>query len=137
MVLGLIFLKYVSDAFTLRRAEIEAALRSPVNDYFVDPDDYGGHGQEGIRAGNPHERQERDYYIERNVFWVPALARWKTLQDSAKLPPGTEIEISNGKKTAYKITSDRQAYRRRSSEEIEREEPEARMFSARLYPAAD
>ena len=36
---------------------------------------------------------------------MPALARWKTLQDSAKLPPGTEIEITNGKKTTYKISS--------------------------------
>ena len=51
------------------------------------------------------ELEERDYYIEKNVFWVPALARWKTLQDSAKLPPGTEIEVNNGKKTTYKITS--------------------------------
>ena len=51
------------------------------------------------------ELEERDYYIEKNVFWVPALARWKTLQDSAKLPTGTEIEIRNGKKTTYKITS--------------------------------
>ena len=49
--------------------------------------------------------EERDYYIEKNVFWVPALSRWKTLQDSAKLPPGTEIEITNGKKSTYKITS--------------------------------
>jgi hypothetical protein len=36
---------------------------------------------------------------------VPALARWKTLRDRAKLPPGTEIEITNGKKSLYKITS--------------------------------
>jgi len=36
---------------------------------------------------------------------VPAIARWKTLQDSAKLPQGTEIEIINGKKSTHKITS--------------------------------
>ena len=36
---------------------------------------------------------------------MPALARWKTLQDSAKLPPGTGTEITNGKKTTCKITS--------------------------------
>src|SRR5947208_9382930 len=104
-VLGLIFLKYVSDAFTLRRAEIEAALRSPANDYFVDPDDYGGHGQEEYERVICEQLEERDYYIEKNVFWVPPLARWKTLQDSAKLPPGTEIEVTNGKKNTYKITS--------------------------------
>jgi type I restriction enzyme M protein len=92
-VLGLIFLKYVSDSFAGRQAEIEAQLRDPQSDCFLDPADYGGESSpaylEAIRA----ELEERDYYIEKNVFWVPSLARWKTLQDSAKLPPGTEIEI--------------------------------------------
>jgi type I restriction enzyme M protein len=104
-VLGLIFLKYVSDSFAVRQAEIEAQLRDPASDYFLDPADYGGEGSaeylEAIRA----ELEERDYYIEKNVFWVPALARWKTLQDSAPLPPGTEIEVTNGRKVAYKLTS--------------------------------
>ncbi len=37
---------------------------------------------------------------------MPALARWKTLQDSAKLPAGTEITVKNGKTDrSYKITS--------------------------------
>lgn len=122
VVLGLIFLKYVSDAFTLRRAEIEAALRSPIDDYFVDPDDYGGHGHEEYERVIREQLEERDYYIERNVFWVPALARWKTLQDSAKLPPGTEIEVTNGKKTTYKITSTGKLIDD-ALEEIERENP--------------
>jgi type I restriction enzyme M protein len=104
-VLGLIFLKYVSDSFAIRQREIEAQLRDPKSDYYLDPADYGGKGSakhlEAIRA----ELEERDYYIEKNVFWVPALARWKTLQDSAPLPPGTEIEVTNGKKVIYKLTS--------------------------------
>ncbi len=102
-VLGLIFLKYVSDSFAVRQAEIEKQLRDPQSDYFLDPKDFKSDAEylEAIRA----ELEERDYYLEKNVFWVPALARWKTLQDSAKLPPGTEIEITNGKKTTYKITS--------------------------------
>ncbi|MGV3531885.1 MAG: type I restriction-modification system subunit M, partial [Chthoniobacteraceae bacterium] len=104
-VLGLIFLKYVSDSFAVRQAEIEAQLRDPQSDYFLDPADYGGEGSPEHLEAIHAELEERDYYIEKNVFWVPALARWKTLQDSAKLPPGTEIEITNGKKTAYKITS--------------------------------
>ena len=49
--------------------------------------------------------EERDYYIEKNVFWVPALARWKTLQDSAKLPACTEIKESGRLAHPYKITS--------------------------------
>lgn len=39
-VLGLIFLKYVSDAFDLRREELEAAFRDPQSDYFLDRADY-------------------------------------------------------------------------------------------------
>jgi type I restriction-modification system DNA methylase subunit len=39
-VLGLIFLKYVSDAFDLRREELEASFRDPQSDYFLDRADY-------------------------------------------------------------------------------------------------
>ena len=102
-VLGLIFLKYVSDSFAQRQAEIEKQLRNPESDFHLSPADYGTFTkyEEAIRA----ELEERDYYIEKNVFWVPALARWKTLQDSAKLPAGTEITVKNWKTTKYKITS--------------------------------
>ena len=92
-VLGLIFLKYVSDSFAVRQAEIEAQLRDPQSGYFLNPADYGGEASADYLAAIRAELEERDYYLEKNVFWVPALARWKTLQDSAKLPPGTEIEI--------------------------------------------
>src|ERR1017187_3503673 len=94
-VLGLIFLKYVSDSFAVRQKEIEAQLLDPKD--YKKPATY----EAAIRA----ELEERDYYLEKNVFWVPALARWKTLQDSAKLPAGSVIEVTNGKKTSYKITS--------------------------------
>jgi len=102
-VLGLIFLKYVSDSFAQRQAEIEDQIRDPDSDLHLSPADYGTFARydEAIRG----ELEERDYYIEKNVFWVPALARWKTLQDSAKLPAGTEITVKNGKTTTYKITS--------------------------------
>jgi type I restriction enzyme M protein len=39
-VLGLIFLKYVSDSFAQRQAEIEAMLKDPENEFFVDPASY-------------------------------------------------------------------------------------------------
>ncbi len=102
-VLGLIFLKYVSDSFAIRQREIEAQLRDPASDYHLNPTGFksAAEYEEAIHA----ELEERDYYIEKNVFWVPALARWKTLQDSAPLPPGTEIEVTNGKKVIYKLTS--------------------------------
>ncbi len=60
VVLGLIFLKYISDAFDEARAEIA-----------TDPD------------GDP---EDRDEYVSRNVFWVPLPARWSFLQSRAKDP---------------------------------------------------
>lgn len=102
-VLGLIFLKYVSDSFALRQKEIETQLRDPKNEYFLDPADYKQPA--AYEAAIHEELEERDYYLEKNVFWVPALARWKTLQDSAKLPAGSVIEVKNGKTSQYKITS--------------------------------
>lgn len=57
VVLGLIFLKYISDAFEVQREKAIA-------DGF-DPED-------------------RDYYTADNVFWVPKEARWDTLVASAK-----------------------------------------------------
>jgi type I restriction enzyme M protein len=102
-VLGLIFLKYVSDAFTVRQNEIEAQLRDPKSDYFLDPADYKKPDE--YEAALHDELEDRDYYVEKNVFWVPALARWKLLQDSAKLAQGTEIDVKNGKSFRYKISS--------------------------------
>ncbi len=95
-VLSLIFLKYVSDAFEERRKELQAAFQDPNHDYYL-----GGDADYLIQQ----ELEIRDYYVEKNVFWVPALARWTTIRNNAKLAPGTEIEINNGKKTTYKITS--------------------------------
>src|SRR4051812_38243206 len=64
-VLGLVFLKYVSDSFTVRQKEIEKALRSPANDYYLDPDDYGGHGKTAYEDAIRAELEERDYYTEK------------------------------------------------------------------------
>ena len=102
-VLGLIFLKYVSDSFALRQGEIDALLQDPASDFYLDPTEYDS--ADSYADAVLQELEDRDYYTQENVFWVPALARWRTLQDSAKLPPGTGIEITNGKKTTYKITS--------------------------------
>ena len=60
VVLGLIFLKYISDSFQELYAQLEA-------DEYSDPED-------------------RDEYIAENCFFVPEEARWKSLQAKAKLP---------------------------------------------------
>lgn len=76
VVLGLVFLKYVSDAFEERRAWLEAATADSDNtDYYVPNLDR--------RSGIIEDRNE---YTSQNVFWVPAEARWAYLQDRAKQP---------------------------------------------------
>ena len=63
VVLGLIFLKYVSDRFEARRAEI---LADPeLGEDFAD---------------------DRDEYEAEHVFWVPEVARWQAVASAARTP---------------------------------------------------
>src|ERR1017187_2885801 len=66
-VLGLIFLKYVSDSFGVRRKEIEPQLRDPKSVCFLSPKEYKKPAT--YEAANRAELEERDYYLEKNVFW--------------------------------------------------------------------
>ena len=102
-VLGLLFVKYVSDAFDLRRNELLAQFQDKNHDYYLDPEDF--ESTEDYQAEIAAELEIRDYYTEKNVFWVPALGRWENLQNNAKLPPGTRIEIKNGKTEVYEMRS--------------------------------
>lgn len=61
VVLGIIFLKYISDSFEKVYKELKN-----------DPESLGP--------------EERDEYMSRRVFWVPKEARWTYLQDRAKQP---------------------------------------------------
>ncbi len=84
VVLGLIFLKYISDKFEARRATIEAALSDP------DSPDY-------IPNENRRSQfiEDRDEYASHNVFWVPTDARWEYIQGRAKLPSiGQDIDAA-------------------------------------------
>jgi type I restriction enzyme M protein len=94
VVLGLVFLKYISDAFKERRIELEAAFKDPANDYYLGED-----AAEIIEQ----ELEARDYYTEKNVFWVPALARWDFIQTNAKVATGTKLEVKNGKVYEYEF----------------------------------
>ena len=75
VVLGLVFLKYVSDAFENRRLELEATIADPT-------------ASEYIRNAERRERilESRDEYTSQNVFWVPPEARWASLLAKAKQP---------------------------------------------------
>jgi type I restriction enzyme M protein len=64
VVLGLIFLKYISDSFE----EVHAKLAAGKGDY---------------AGANP---EDQDEYLAENVFWVPKEARWTWLQGRAKQP---------------------------------------------------
>ncbi len=75
VVLGLIFLKYISDAFEERRSQLEEATADPSNElYVIDPED------------RFEVLEDRDEYVSENVFWVPIEARWQYLQANAKQP---------------------------------------------------
>lgn len=70
VVLGLVFLKYISDRFEGRRKEIETEL-----------------GAEGLKPRQIERLiEDRDEYTSKSVFWVPAAARWSVIQKSAKQP---------------------------------------------------
>lgn len=65
VVLGLVFLKYISETFNELYEKLEA-------DEYSDP-------------------EERDEYLAENVFFVPEIARWSHIHNSAKLPSIGEI----------------------------------------------
>ena len=75
LVLGLIFVKYISDTFAARRAELGRRFADPKDDYYLDD-----------AALFADELEDRDYYKEVNVFWVPESARWEALRAAAKQP---------------------------------------------------
>ena len=102
-VLGLIFLKYVSDSFDMLQEELKESFADPESDYFIDPDDYDE--PEEHDEAIEYELEDRDYYTARNVFWVPPLARWKTIQDNAALSSGATIQLVNGSTTTYTFRS--------------------------------
>src|SRR5260370_25625890 len=75
IVLGLIFLKYISDTFAARRAELTRRFSDEGDQYFL-------HGGDDELLAD--ELEDRDYYREVNVFWVPETARWESLRSAAK-----------------------------------------------------
>jgi type I restriction enzyme M protein len=99
-VLGLIFVKYVSDAFSIRQDEIKADLANPEHEYFLDPADFS---PEELAEEIAIELEQRDYYTEKNVFWLPTESRWQFLQDNGPLVIGGADLVIDGK--PKKITS--------------------------------
>ena len=70
VALGLIFLKYISEAFEAQHARLET-------EEFANPED-------------PEE------YLAENVFWVPPEARWSHLQANAKRREISFVDVTTG-----------------------------------------
>lgn len=96
VMLGLVFLKYVSDSFAIRSAELTQQFKTPGHEYYLDPADFGGENSEDYQAEITLELEQRDYYTEANVFWVPQQARWDFLQNQNKVVITGEIEVGEG-----------------------------------------
>jgi type I restriction enzyme M protein len=75
LVLGLLFLKYISDSFERRRKALDAETRQPTSDLYTADD-----------AERKEILEDRDEYISENVFWVPEGARFSELLKSAAQP---------------------------------------------------
>jgi type I restriction enzyme M protein len=78
IVLGLIFLKYISDTFQTRRDELTHRFTDKKDTYYI--------AEESAVYIISQELEDRDYYREVNAFWVPEAARWETLRARAKQP---------------------------------------------------
>lgn len=104
VMLGLIFLKYVSDAFDLRREELAKQIADPQHENYLDPD---GMDEAEYQAEIANELEVRDFYLETNTFWVPPVARWQFLRDHNKVViGGAELEVLvNGKAQKVKVSS--------------------------------
>lgn len=91
VVLGLIFLKYVSDAFEERQQELTELFQKDDDDniYYLPRDDYDS--DEAYQQAIADELEIVDYYTEKNVFWVPKTARWNDLKNVITLPAGSVI----------------------------------------------
>lgn len=104
VVLGIIFLKYVSDAFEERQQELRKLFTQDDSDdniYYMPREDYDS-DEEYNDAVNA-ELELHEYYQEKNVFWVPKQSRWEFLKSTAARSIGDDIELENGE--TFKLTS--------------------------------
>ena len=71
VVLGLLFLKYISDAFEAKHSD--------------------------LLAQSQEQAEDKDEYLAENIFWVPKEARWQMLSANARQPTiGTLIDEAMG-----------------------------------------
>lgn len=84
VVLGLIFLKYVSDIFAIRYRELERLVDDESSDYYMPTDE-----------AKQQVLEDRDEYASEGVFWLPEGHRWSDLKNAAKQPDiGARIDAA-------------------------------------------
>ncbi|MEI2643288.1 MAG: class I SAM-dependent DNA methyltransferase [Candidatus Nanopelagicales bacterium] len=76
VVLGLVFLRYISDRFLQQRRAIEAELTDPNSDAYANGDET--YIQQTL--------EDRDEYTAEGVFWVPEGHRWDDLRAAGSQP---------------------------------------------------
>ena len=88
IVLGLIFLKYISDSFTDQKEQIKEMVTDPESEFFIG---------ENLDDIDPSFLEDREYYLKDSVFYVPPSALWETIRAKAKQPDiGTIIDNAMG-----------------------------------------
>jgi type I restriction enzyme M protein len=75
VVLGLLFLKYISDSFQEHYEQLKLWTADPDSEYYV--------REERVRY---EVAEDPDEYLAKNLFFVPAEARWSSIQANAKQP---------------------------------------------------
>lgn len=106
IVLGLIFLKYVSDAFDERQTELKALFvnADENNIYYMPRDAYDSDDE--YKQAISEELEILDYYQEKNVFWLPKAARWENIKNAAAQASGSVIwQDENGNEVKLRSVS--------------------------------
>ena len=74
-VLGLVFLKYVSDNFEAHHTMLAKRLADPDDEYYLEGE-----------TDRLDVLEDRDEYLSHNVFWIPVEARWEEIRKAAPQP---------------------------------------------------
>jgi len=75
VVMGLIFLKYISDAFDEKYHKLKSDFEDPKSEWFIKE-----------QKSRYEALNDKDEYRAVNIFFVPKIARWPYLQSKAKQP---------------------------------------------------
>jgi len=75
IVLGLLFLKYMSDSFEERKNELENKIDDENSDYYTEDEEE-----------KDYILTDKDEYYKENVFFVPEESRWDYLVKKATQP---------------------------------------------------